>query len=468
MNKRLLAVLLATVMTAAALAGCGNSSRSEAGSEDETGSAETGSGESGQVTLRVLNYTDLTAPGALDELSFVWDTFERDHPNIILDREDEYSESYHSRVESYVAAGTIPDVIYCWPSGRSSALHTKRLLKDLAPLIERDGLDRVFNAAALDPSSQAGGYLAVLPRGIDVSHTFWVNNEVLNAVGLTPAKTYAELKGQVNTLAAAGYETVLMPGQAPWVMQSCLFSLLAGRFMGASWEQRILNGETDFTDPQFVAALEFVEDMYTSGVLAQSSLDLGYGEAPGLFSVNQAAYYIDGGWRVGNFITDLTTGEALIDPARQNNFDAMVFPDIDSPWSVAFNRSNSGSYSGGWGISASLADGSPELEAAWTLVKWLNSKEVMEYLLDAGAVANIALARSDVDFSSLSLEPLQVKTANLSRHFEKTTASIDGSFANSVYEPLNDYLRDLALGTMSPEQVAQALQGVFDEWKATR
>ncbi|MDR0220913.1 MAG: extracellular solute-binding protein [Lachnospiraceae bacterium] len=419
-----------------------------------------------QVTLRVLNYIDLSASGAAEELAFVWDAFEREHPDITIIREDEYDQSYHNKVETYVEAGSIPDVIYCWPAYRSTTLHTSKLLKDLTPLVERDGLDKLFNAAYLDPAAQAGGYLAMLPRGGTSTNTFWVNHEVLDAAGLTPAKTYSELKGQVRALRAAGYETVMMPNQSTWVMQSCLFSLLAGRFMGEGWEQKILGGETDFTDPQFVAALDFVKDMYASGVLAQSSLALDYGEAPGLFSTNKAAYYIDGDWRAGNFITDATTGEALIDPARQENFEIQVFPDIDAPWSVAFNRSSSVVLSTGWGMSAALADGSPEAEAAWTLVKWLSSKEVHEFLLNQGGISNSS--RNDIDWSSLDLEPLQVKTASLGDYYDKITVVIDGSFESPVYQPLNEYLQALGLGFMTPAQVSSAIQGAFEDWKATQ
>jgi raffinose/stachyose/melibiose transport system substrate-binding protein len=416
-----------------------------------------------QITLRVLNYIDLSYPGAMEELAFIWDAFERDHPNITIYREDEYNESYHRKIEMYAAQNALPDVIYCWPSGRDAILHENKLFKDLTPLVQRDGLNMIFGEAYLDPAAQAGGYLAMLPRFGIATHTFWVNHEVLDAVGLQPAKTYSELKNQVRVLAASGYETVMMPNAATWVMQSCLFSLVAGRFMGEGWEQRILRGETDFTDPKFVEALEFIQDMYNSGVLAQSSLALDYGDAPGFFANTQAAYYIDGDWRTSDFITNSFYGGTRIEPVRQNNFDIMVFPDIDTPWNVAINRSNSIVLSAGWGISSALADGSPELEAAWTLLKWLSSKEVHEFLLDSGTI--YSSSRNDIDYSRLDFEPLQVKTATLSQYYDKATVVIDDVFDGAVYAPLNDYLHELGLGTMTPRQIAQNTQRNFEDWK---
>jgi ABC-type glycerol-3-phosphate transport system substrate-binding protein len=232
--------------------------------------------------------------------------------------------------------------------------------------------------------------------------------------------------------------------------------------MGTEWEQKVHGGQTDFTDPKVIASLEFIKDLYDKGVVAQDTLGIGYGDAPGQFATNQAAYYIDGDWRVGDFYNG---DDPLIPPSRQGNFEIQVFPDIDSPWSVAFNRSNSGVLSTGWGISSKLADGSPELEAAWTLVKWLSSKEVHEFLLKSGGITNSS--RNDVDPSTLGLNELQVKLANIGDYCDTITVVFDGAFAGKVYNPLNEQLQAIGLGSATPEQASAVVQGAFDDWKVT-
>ena len=71
---------------------------------------------------------------------------------------------------------------------------------------------------------------------------------------------------------------------------------------------------------------------------------------------------------MGAFITDASTGQALIAPEKQNNIKITVFPEIDVE-GVKFNKSNTAVLATGFGISAALEDGSPKLEAAWELVK---------------------------------------------------------------------------------------------------
>jgi raffinose/stachyose/melibiose transport system substrate-binding protein len=254
-----------------------------------------------------------------------------------------------------------------------------------------------------------------------------------------------------------------MPNESTWVMQSCLFSLVAGRFMGEGWEAEIHSGARKFTDSDFIAALNFIKSMYDDGVLNPSTIAIGYGDGAGLFAAGTAAYYIDGDWRVGDFLTDQTTGVALIDPEDQKNILVTVFPEIDVP-GVKFNRSNSVVMGTGWAINANLEDGSPELEAAWKLVKWLTGKETQTFLLESGGISTPT--RTDIDVASLPLEPMQIQAADLAGEFDISTVVIDAAFEGPVYTPLNDGLQAIGLGKMTHEEVAEITQDAFESWKA--
>ncbi|MDR0447349.1 MAG: extracellular solute-binding protein [Treponema sp.] len=421
-----------------------------------------GGAKSDQIELTVLNYFSLANPGAINEVNRVWEVFERDNPDIKIIREDEFEEPFHHKTEAYAAAGQLPDVIHCWPSGRSTSLHTQRLLKDLAPLVQRDGLAQYFSAVSLDPSQQGAGYLGMITRGMTATNAFFVNMEVLRDCGLQPAKTYSELKAQVPILRAKGYECIIMPNESTWVMQSCLFSSIAGRFMGEGWDKKVHSGQAKFTDPDFVAALNFVKTMYDDGVLLRSSIAMDYGAGPGLFATNKGAYYIDGDWRVGDF----TQGDQpLFSPDRQKDVLITVFPDIDLP-GVKINKTNTVVLATGWGINANIPAGSAKEEAAWRLVKWLTGKEVQSFFVENGTFATPS--RTDIDLASLPLVPLQVTVAKLGNEYNISTVVIDAAFEGPVYTPLNDGLQAIGMGTQTPQQVAAATQAAFETWKATQ
>jgi raffinose/stachyose/melibiose transport system substrate-binding protein len=334
-------------------------------------------------------------------------------------------------------------------------------LKDLAPLIAKDNLKGSFLPLALDPAQQASNYQAMIPQTITSSHAFYVNMEVLKDCGLQPAKTYAELKAQVPVLKAKGYETVIMPNKDSWVMQSCLFSLVAGRFGGTEWHDKILKGQAKFTDPDFVKALDFIAAMYKDGVIAQSSLGMDYGDGPGLFATNKGAYYIDGDWRLGSFITDVSTGQAIIAPSRQSNFLITVFPDIEG---AKINKSTTAVLGTGWAMSASIPAGSAKEDAAWRLIKWLTGVEVQALLLEHGGFT--VAANTGVDINKLNLEPLQKTAGNMGKEYNTATVVIDAVFHSDVYTPINDGLQEIGMGAKTPQQVAAEVQRVFDAGRA--
>jgi raffinose/stachyose/melibiose transport system substrate-binding protein len=411
------------------------------------------SGRADPATLRVLNYGDTTAPAGMEEMARVWDAFGEANPHITIIREDLYGEPYYDRVETCIREGNLPDLIFAWPGGRSSPLHTGGFLKDLSALVARDKLGDRYAPAALDGGLQAGGALRYLPRSLSSTHVFYVNTTVLADAGLSPAKTCDELKAQVPLLKARGYETVILGNEDGWVMSRCLFSLVAGRFCGQGWEQRILSGEAQFTDEDFTGALEFIRSLYAGGVIARSTLSINYRDVLSLFVENRAAYLVDGDWRVRDLLA--------LSPKRQGDIQLALFPEIDG---AALGRSTSVIPGPGWGINAAIREGSARERAAWRLVRWLSGRETQAWLLGSGSIS--APSRIDIDENALDLESIQKAAAALVRDYGTGTAVIDQVFPGEVCSAINDGLQELGMGTKTSGDVARMVQHTFDAWKA--
>jgi raffinose/stachyose/melibiose transport system substrate-binding protein len=428
------------------------------------------SGNKTPVTLRVLNYLDKSSPGAAAEIARVWEAFEAANPDIVLVREDLYSEPYFNKLEAYINEDRLPDVVLTWPTGRSSVLLTQRLLKDLAPLIKKDTLAASYSAAALDPHWQ-DGYLGFLPRSMGSSHALYCNTAVLRDAGLSTAETYGELKAQVPLLREKGYDTVIMGNQDTRVLQYSLFSLIAGRFCGQGWERRMLSGEAQFTDKDFLSALDFVGTLYHDGVISRNTLGINYHEVIRRFAEGNAAYLIDTPQRASALIAPSSgrssaeagagsTGEAAFPPERQGDIKLTVFPGIEG---VRFNRSTSLILGPGWGINAKIPPQSAEEKAAWRLVKWLSGRTVQTWLLESGGIATPT--RIDIDENSLELAPLRKELAGMVRKYNTGTAVIGTAFPVEVTTPINDGLTELGMGTKTPQQAAEMIQRGYERWK---
>jgi raffinose/stachyose/melibiose transport system substrate-binding protein len=415
-----------------------------------------------QIELTVLNYIDMSEPNSANEISMVWDKFAAENPDIKLVREDLFNEPFHQKTEAYVASGQVPDVLYMWPSGRSTSLHTTKSVKDLMPFLQKDGMVDDYNPATLAP--QFAGFLGELPNGLTTTHMLYVNTKVLRENGLSIPKSYAEMKAMVGPLKAKGIDLIAMDNMDAWVMQSCLFSMVVGRFGGTDWHDKVAAGTLKFTDPWFVKSLELIDDMYKSGMLNRNSLSSPYGSSRGSFAAGKAAFYIDGDWSTASFQTDITTGKALVSPAsQQNDFELMVIPNL--PGEVISN-SNSGVVGTGWGMSANIPAGSAKEEAAWRLIKYLQGEYVQTYRLSTGASFPSNL---NVDVEKVvkekNLEPFIAKRAAYYAAYTTITPVIDGVLHSDVYNVINTGLQEIGLGSKAPSQVASEVQKAWETWK---
>ena len=169
-------------------------------------------------------------PARGNESSLRW--IVRREPDIRLWRASQ--RAVHQKTEIY-GYRQLPDVIYM-AGGRSSTLHTKKLVKDLAPLREaRSG----FSEAALAP--QAAGYLA--ESGITLTHVLFANQKLLRIWASNP-KTY-EARRWCRRSGAA--DAILMGAQDDWVMQSCSKSMIVGRMLGDAYVDKLIEVR-QFTD----------------------------------------------------------------------------------------------------------------------------------------------------------------------------------------------------------------------------
>lgn len=410
--------------------------------------------EPDKLTLRVLNYADATTPGYEVEKK-IWDDFRAANPDINLEYEELFNEPFHQKTEAYAASGNLPDVLYMWPSGRSSTLYNKKLVKDLSPLVASEKNN--YLPGMLEP--QMNNILGELPITTTNTSVVFMNKALLTKLGLKEPKTYADMVAMVPTAKAAGVEVLIMAAKDDWVFQSCIFSMISGRLAGDAFINSVLEGKAKFTDKAFVDTLAFMGTMVKDGVMNKNVLQIDYGEGPALLAADKCLFYIDGDWRVGAFITDPTTGKALIPPAQQRDFALINFPAIPGE----INPGSSSLIVGtGFGMSASVPAGSALEKAAWKLITYQSSPAVAKQRLESGGIARA----SYVGVTSDKLEPLQQANAALAP--AKGTYVLDGVLDAKVFGPINIGLQEIVLGTKTPAKVAEETQKAFESWNASK
>lgn len=406
--------------------------------------------------LKFLYYADATQAGYQEDMDEFIQKFKDDNPDIDLQVEILFSQAYHQKLGAYIASGQLPDVVYMWPTNRDSSLllHSLKLVRDLKPLLGADFL-KPFTASALNPNAQASKKLAELPQSFTYTTTVYVNKKLLADNGLTPPKTYAQMKAMVTKLKAKGVQTLLLPDGDQWPAQSCLFSTIAGRMVGDVFTDNLVAGKAKFTAPSFVAALTFYATLFKDGVIDKNNMTMGYGDGPGLLASGKAAMFVDGDWRVGAYLTDKSTGQALIPPDNQaTDFVFINFPAIPNE---KFPGVASGIAGVGLGITTAVKPGSDVEKAAVKLLKWYYGPEVQAMKLRTGAFIP---TRTDV-LNFEGLEPFN-KMINDYKNTLKPSYVIDGVWHPDVFNVLNAGLQAIGLGSETPAGLAKKLQAAQD------
>jgi raffinose/stachyose/melibiose transport system substrate-binding protein len=415
-----------------------------------------GASAADKTVLKFLYYADASAASYSSDMA-AFDKFKADNPNIDLQMEILNNQPYHQKLGAYIAAGQVPDVVFLWPTSRDSSalLHDQKLLKDLRTVFPADFFKN-FSPLAIDPNQQSSHQLSSLPQTFTYTTTMYTNTGLLKSLGLKAPTTYAELKALVPKLKVKGIKTVLLPDADGWPSQSCLFSTVSGRLVGDQFIDNVKAGKAKWTDKAFVDVLAFWQQMYTDGVLSKDDINLGYGDGPGIFVAGKAAFFVDGDWRVGNYLTDKATGKALIDPALQKtDFDLMNFPALPGEK----NKDSVSAIAGtGLGINKDLTGA--KLDAAKKLLAFYYSKENQTMKWETGA-----FVPSRTDLTSSVLEPLAVKLPAYYKTIKKTTYVIDGATDPKVFNILNAGLQGLGLGVKTPAEVAAEMQAAQDALK---
>ena len=409
-----------------------------------------------KTTLNFLYYIDATQEGYTEDQAY-WQKFKDANPDIDLQMEILFSQPYHQKLSSYIAARQLPDVVYMWPTSRDSSklLHDNHMMADLTKVLGADFL-KPFNAAALDPKQQSSGYLAELPQSFTYTTVVYANKKLLADNGLALPKTYADLKAMVLKLRAKNVQTVLLPDGDQWPAQFCLFSTMVGRYLGNSWVDHVKTGKVKFTDKAFVAVLDQYKKLYDDGIINISNIQQSYGEGPALFAAGKAAFIIDGDWRVSAYLTDTSTGKALISPeVQKSDFELIALPALPG-------EKNPGTVSAiagvGLGINKTLTGA--KLDAAVKLLKFYYGKDMQTMKWETGA-----FVPTRMDLKTDKLEPLGQKLPAYYAANPKTCYVLDGVLDPSVFNILNAGLQSIPLGGDTSAAVARKMQDAQDKLK---
>lgn len=346
--KKLMAVLLSTVMTAGILSGCGAGEKTQ--STDQTAAATEAAADSeGKVTVEFFNQkTEI-----VDILKGLIADYEKANPNVHIELTTPADAG--TVLSSRMASDDTPDIFTQWPN---SSFFTQ---VDSGYVMDLSGtgiMDNIQQAAREQWKYNGGEYAATMSYNCS---GIWYNKDIFEKAGITEVPTtWSKLIEDCDTLAAAGYTPFVTSAKETDITDRQLQVFLASSMGDAYDEFEADAGAASIdTSKAYAESLNAMAEKMVQIIGYSQSDVIGTDQdsATANFANGEGAMMIGGSW----LLASITAANPDI------NISMMPIPgDTEA-------ETNTCAYPGD--MSLCIAKNSDVQEEAIKFVKWMTSKE---------------------------------------------------------------------------------------------
>jgi raffinose/stachyose/melibiose transport system substrate-binding protein len=399
------------------------------------GGDDDGGGGGGENTLTWWHNAN-TDPGKAFWQTIA-DEFVEEHPDLQIEVVPMQNEEFQTEIPIALRSDDPPDLFQQWGGGQMreqvEAGRLRDITEDVEPAVDEIGLPA--------ENWQVDGRQYGLPYTFGLVG-FWYNEDLFAEAGIdAPPETWDDFLAAVDDLKAADITPIALGGQDRWP-DAFYWAYLALRLC----DQGVMEGsatEFDFEDPCWVEAGERLQQLidaepFNEGFLATPAQQ-GAGSSAGLLGNGEAAMELQGHWNI-DIMNGLTEDEqGLGDSLGWFPFPALPGGDGDPDAALG----------GGDGFSCT-ADA--PLECAEFLA-YILSPEVQTRWGELGIGMPVREGSEE-----------SVTDPNLQRLLEFRGESpyiqsyLDIAYGTTVGQALNDAIAEQFAGTLSPEEVVDAVE----------
>lgn len=425
--KRWIAVCLMSVMMVSLLAGCGSKETSE--DKESSGSKNS---EAAELVIESWRMDDLV----------VWEdkilpAYKETHPDVNIKFNGVANTEYGTTLTTKLKGGTAGDIIMVEPYDYRTSLYQEGYLSKLNDIEGLDINNDVYDDFAISAWSTDDGDIFGIPLA-SCTHGFIYNKTAFDKLNLKAPETIDEFFEVCEAIKKEGYVPLAFGTADDFVNSVYAFSLAAPNFVkGEEGRQGLINGTKKFTDPEFVAAWEFLDQW--KPYLPDGYQGIAYADMQNLFISQQALIFPAGSWDVSVFNT-MSDGSF-----EMGAFQVPVQKDGDERF--VCNHPDMG---------LALNDASKNKDAAIEFLKWTTTSEFAE-LWNNELPGLYTLSKHEVDIK----DPLAAEMASW--------AQTAGCSPRIAYQYLSrgDFNTDAEIirmtglmfaGDMTPKQVAEDMQ----------
>lgn len=289
-NKKYIAVCMVGMISLSLFAGCG---KKEEKPDKKEGNAK---GEEVNLVIESWRADDLT----------VWEdkilpAYKEEHPNVNITFNGVVNTEYGTTLTTKLKAGTAGDIIMVEPYDYRTSLYKEGYLAKLNDIEGLSVNEDVYEDFAISAWSTDEGDIFGVPLAA-CTHGFIYNKTAFEELKLEVPETIDEFFNVCQKIKDEKKTPIAFGTADDFVNSVYAFSPAVPNFVkGEEGRQGLIDGTKKFTDPEFVAAWEFLDQW--KPFLPEGYQGISYSDMQNLFISGQALIFPAGSWDVSVFNT---------------------------------------------------------------------------------------------------------------------------------------------------------------------
>jgi raffinose/stachyose/melibiose transport system substrate-binding protein len=359
------------------------------------------------------------------------------HPNVTIEITVLENEAFKTKLTTVMQSGDPPDIFQSWGGGTFNQQVEAGLLKDITADLDADPAWKdSFAPGALGVYSYQGKNYGV-PWDMGMVG-FWYNKDLFEQAGIDdPPATWTEFLEDVQALKDAGITPISIGEGDKWPGMH-FWNYLATRICGQEKFEAAMARTGSFTDPCFVEAGVKLQELLALEPFQAGFLGATHDEMQATFGNGKAAMELSGQWAPS------TQAANAADQVGVANLGLFGFPAVEGGAGAGTDVVGGGN---------GFAFGKNAEPEAIDFVKYLTSVENQTIIAANGSGIPV------VKGSEQGLtDPNMLQVAETFGAAEYFQLYYDQFLPPATGSVLNDSVQGLFAETMTPEQVAQAVE----------
>lgn len=274
-------------------------------------SACTSSSGGSNVTLSVWSWR----PEDASTYRQIFDTFEKSHKNIKVDFKPYKATDYNTILSTGLTQAGGPDVMQLRSYGGVQPLIDANRLAPLDGKVS--GLTNFDDSALAGAKGKTDGKVYGVPLEMATFQVYY-NKDIFAKHNLQPPTTWDQMISDAQQLKADGITPFATSGKDTWLLPLYDDLFAATRYGGPDFEKKVLSGQAQFTDPNYTAALDVLNQV--KEYFPKDMMGLGETDVQTLFATGKAAMIPEGSFALNPMLAinpKLNLGVFNVPPAPE-------------------------------------------------------------------------------------------------------------------------------------------------------